>query len=149
MPASHPFTGGLSNRSMPPSTVIPVLLYPDVATAATWLCQAFGFVERLRIGNHRIQLAVGAGAVVVAQGDSSESGSHSVMVRVVSADEHFTRSTSRGARVVSPPNSCLYGERQYSVADLGGHVWTFSQTEANSDPASWGGHFNEHANDEA
>lgn len=32
-----------------------------------------------------------------------------------------------------------YGERQYTVQDLGGHAWTFSQTLADVDPASWGG----------
>ena len=49
--------------------MIPVLHYPDVAGAAAWLCRAFGFTERLRIGNHRVQLAVaGAGAIVVTQG---------------------------------------------------------------------------------
>jgi uncharacterized glyoxalase superfamily protein PhnB len=38
-----------SNRSMPSSVIIPVLSYPDVREAVDWLCQAFGFVERLRI----------------------------------------------------------------------------------------------------
>ena len=31
------------NRSVPPCTVIPVLVYPDPAAAAEWLCGAFGF----------------------------------------------------------------------------------------------------------
>ena len=34
------------NRSMPPSEVIPVLGYPDVAEPVAWLGGAFGFVER-------------------------------------------------------------------------------------------------------
>jgi uncharacterized glyoxalase superfamily protein PhnB len=54
------------NRSIPPATVIPVLIYPDVREAVAWLCSAFGFVERLRIGeDHRSQLSVGDGAVIV------------------------------------------------------------------------------------
>jgi len=53
----------LSNRSIPRATVIPVLAYPDVTKAAAWLCDAFGFNVRLRIGNHRVQLNVGDGAV--------------------------------------------------------------------------------------
>jgi uncharacterized glyoxalase superfamily protein PhnB len=44
------------NRSMPPSAVIPELPYPDVREATDWLCRAFGFKERLRIGDHRAQL---------------------------------------------------------------------------------------------
>jgi hypothetical protein len=43
----------ITNRSMPPGVIIPELPYYDVNQAATWLCQAFGFRERLRIGNHR------------------------------------------------------------------------------------------------
>jgi uncharacterized glyoxalase superfamily protein PhnB len=77
------------NRSRPPGPVIPELPYADVPAAARWLCAAFGFVERLRIGSHRIQLHVGDGAIV--------------------------------------------------VVDPGGHRWTFSQSVADSDPATWGG----------
>jgi hypothetical protein len=33
----------LANRSMPASTVIPVLGYDDVGEAIEWLCEAFGF----------------------------------------------------------------------------------------------------------
>ena len=31
------------NRSIPQSTVIPVLIYPDVRDAVAWLTSAFGF----------------------------------------------------------------------------------------------------------
>ncbi len=53
------------NRSMPTSAIIPELPYPDVREAVDWLCQTFGFTERLRIGTHRAQLAFGAGSMVV------------------------------------------------------------------------------------
>ena len=43
----------LANRSIPRATVIPVLAYPDVNQAAAWLCDAFGFSVRLRIGAPR------------------------------------------------------------------------------------------------
>ena len=46
----------IENRSVPSATVIPELAYPDVGVACDWLCRAFGFRERLRIGNHRAQL---------------------------------------------------------------------------------------------
>src|SRR5437016_1142448 len=58
----------LTNRSAPPATVTPVLVYPDVRAAVAWLEAAFGFEERVRIGDaHRAQMRVGLdGAVVVA-----------------------------------------------------------------------------------
>jgi uncharacterized glyoxalase superfamily protein PhnB len=56
------------NQSIPDASVIPVLIYPDVRKAVTWLTDAFGFTERLRIGeNHRSQLRFGeSGALIVA-----------------------------------------------------------------------------------
>ena len=135
--------GSPSNLSMPSATVIPVLHYADVPAACAWLCRSFGFVERLRIGDHRVQLAVGEGAVVVAQmsgaGAASVGAGHSVMVRVRDVDAHFAQATVAGARTVSEPTTHVYGERQYSAEDLAGRLWTFSQTVANSSPRSWGG----------
>lgn len=128
----------LANQSIPAVTVIPVLAYPDVAAAAAWLREAFGFVERLRIGDHRVQLRVGDGALVVAQGDAAPAG-HSVMVRVEDADAHHARAARAGARIVQPPADHPYGERQYSAVDPWGHAWTFTQSIADADPVSWGG----------
>ena len=46
--------------------MIPVLIYPDVREAVAWLSAAFGFEERVQIGeNHRSQLKVGDGAVIL------------------------------------------------------------------------------------
>jgi uncharacterized glyoxalase superfamily protein PhnB len=131
-----------ANRSMPTSTIIPVLCYTDVPQAVGWLCRSFGFAERLRIGSHRVQLNIGDGAVVVT-GDGSPDGTpsttHSIMVRVADVDAHHARAKAAGATIHSPPATQPYGERQYSVTDLGGHLWTFSQTVDDVDPADWGG----------
>jgi uncharacterized glyoxalase superfamily protein PhnB len=131
-----------TNRSIPNATIIPVLGYADVPAAADWLCRAFGFRPRLRIGDHRIQLAYGDGAVVVSDA-GPENGEHlprqSVMVRVDDADAHHAQAVAARARIVSEPTSWPYGERQYSAMDPGGHLWTFTQTVADADPASWGG----------
>ncbi len=53
------FSPILENRSMPPGSIIPELGYRDLKTAVGWLCNVFGFRERLQIGNHRAQLLVG------------------------------------------------------------------------------------------
>src|SRR6185503_5508413 len=58
----------IRNRSVPRSTVIPVLAYDDPNVAADWLVRAFGFRVRLRIGGHRVQMTVGDGAVIVTDG---------------------------------------------------------------------------------
>ena len=132
----------LTNRSIPRGTVIPELAYPDVGDAAEWLCQAFGFTVRLRIANHRIQLNIGDGAMVVTErrGAASEAVlAHGVMVRVEDVDAHHARAREHGARILEPPTDYPYGERQYTVVDPGGHSWKFSQSIADVDPSDWGG----------
>jgi hypothetical protein len=62
----------LTNRSIPRCTVIPELAYPDAGEAIGWLCDAFGFTLRIRIPNHRAQLNVGDGAVVLTEQSVSE-----------------------------------------------------------------------------
>jgi uncharacterized glyoxalase superfamily protein PhnB len=128
-----------NNRSIPHASVIPVLAYPDVTEAAAWLCRAFGFRERLRIGSHRVQLVHGKGAIVVAEGCVPADGGDRVMVRVEDADHHCAVAVAAGARIVSPPTSFPYGERQYTAEDFAGRHWTFSQSIADVDPAEWGG----------
>lgn len=135
----------LTNRSMPRCTVIPELAYPDVTEAADWLCNAFGFTVRLRIADHRVQLNVGDGAVVVTERHDPAAQTspavlaHAVMVRVEDAHAHHARAKEHGARVLRPPTDYPYGERQYTAVDPGGHCWTFSQSIADIHPSDWGG----------
>ena len=63
----------------------------------------------------------------------------SVMVRVDDVDGHHEHARERGARIVRGPADYPYGERQYTVEDLGGHTWTFSQSIADVAPEDWGG----------
>ena len=42
------------NRSIPAVSVIPVLVYPDVRAAVAFLEDAFGFTERVQIGEDRV-----------------------------------------------------------------------------------------------
>ena len=104
----------MNNRSAPSAAVAPILVYPDVREAVDWLVAAFGFVERVWIGeNHRAQLSFGdGGGLIVA--------------------EH-------GAQILMEPTDFEYGERQYAAQDPAGHQWLFSQRLANVAPAEWGG----------
>ena len=134
----------IQNRSVPPASVIPELAYDDVVEASEWLCKAFGFRQRLRIGSHRVQLVFGDGALIVierkkTEGDRSDALTHAVLVRVDDADRHHEQAVRAGARILQPPTDFPYGERQYNAEDLGGHHWTFSESIADVDPASWGG----------
>jgi uncharacterized glyoxalase superfamily protein PhnB len=134
------------NRSVPSATVIPVLTYSDVRAAVDWLAGAFGFVERVQIGDdHRSQLQFDDGAVIVADvlGDRRPPRpgevTHSVMVRVKDARAHCERAREAGARILMEPTDTPFGERQFTAEDLEGHHWTFSETLTDVAPEEWGG----------
>jgi uncharacterized glyoxalase superfamily protein PhnB len=127
--------------------VVPVLIYPEVRAAVSWLSQAFGFRERLQIGeDHRSQMTVGQDAAVIigdVRGDRLPPRrgevTHSVLVRVEDAFAHCEHARAGGAKILEEPTDYMYGERQYNAEDPWGHRWTFSQTLADIDPNDWGG----------
>jgi len=136
----------LPNRSVPPATVIPELVYEDVEAAIAWLCEAFGLEVRWQAGDHRAQLWMGDGAVVVrdrppdVDPGAPVPGTHaSVLVRVEDARAAEKRALEHGARLVRELSDHPYGERQVTFEDLGGHRWTFSQSIADVAPEEWGG----------
>ena len=137
----------LTNRSAPPATVTPVLFYPDVREAVAWLERAFGFGERVRIGeDHRAQLRVGAdGSIVVADvhGDqvapSGGAVTQLIKLRVPDVDAAFERAREAGATVLQEPHTWEYGERSGVVEDLAGHRWELTQTVRDVEPEEWGG----------
>ena|SRR5436190_3243073 len=108
------------NRSIPRATVIPVLIYPDVREAVAWLTEAFGFRERLQIGeNHRSQMGVGdGGAVIVADvrrdrvPPRAGEVTHQLKVRVEDVDAHYARAREHGATILQDPTDFEYGERE-------------------------------------
>jgi uncharacterized glyoxalase superfamily protein PhnB len=126
---------------MPEAQVIPELAYPDVGAAVDWLCKAFGFAVRLRIGDHRAQLKFGSGVIVVRSGamTAQAAGSHSVMVRVEDVDAHYAKAMAGGAKASGGPTTYPYGERQYAAQDPWGHGWVFSESVEDVPPSAWGG----------
>jgi uncharacterized glyoxalase superfamily protein PhnB len=127
--------------------VTPVLIYPDVREAVAWLERAFGFGERVRIGeDHRAQLRVGEdGSIVVADvrhdkvAPSGGVVTQVIKVRVPDVDAAFARARDAGARVLEEPHTWEYGERSGVVEDLAGHHWELTQTVRDVEPEEWGG----------
>ncbi|MGO9823460.1 MAG: VOC family protein [Solirubrobacteraceae bacterium] len=135
------------NRSIRNATAIPVLMYPDVRAAVGWLTEAFGFAERLQIGeDHRSQMNVGEGGAVII-GDlrfervppRAGEVTHSVLMRVEDASAYCEHARAHGAKILDEPTDHMYDERQYNAEDPWGHQWSFSQTLADVDPADWSG----------
>ena len=138
----------LISRTTGSASVVPELVYRDVDEAVDWLCETFGFTELWRAGGHRARVAFGNGVLIIADADAQYGRaapdrrglrSHAVMVKINDVDAHHDHARRWGAQVLSPPADYPYGERQYSVEDLAGHHWTFTQTIADLAPEDWGG----------
>jgi uncharacterized glyoxalase superfamily protein PhnB len=138
----------VTNRSDPSATITPILVYDDVNRAIEWLCEAFGFSERLRAERDGIvghaQLAVAEGAIMLGraggpyQAPRGEGVSAYVHVAVEDVDKHFEHAKDCGARIVQAPTDMPFGVRQYTTRDYAGHWWTFSQNIADVAPEEWG-----------
>jgi uncharacterized glyoxalase superfamily protein PhnB len=132
------------NRSVPPATVVPILAYPDVRSAVQWLSAAFGFIERTRIGeSHRAQLSIGGdGAMIVAEDRGNlvpgSGPTHVIRVRVNDVDASFEQARAFGARILEAPTDREYGERDFTVEDLAGHRWQFSESVSDVAPEEYG-----------
>ena len=138
----------ITNRSAPRATVVPILIYEDVGQAIDWLCQAFGFSERLRaemggvIGH--AQLAVAEGDIMLGRqggpfrAPSEDGPAQYVLVHVADVDRHYDHAKAFGAHIVESPTDMPFGERQYTVQDHAGHWWTFSQHVADVALEEWG-----------
>jgi uncharacterized glyoxalase superfamily protein PhnB len=146
----------VTNRSAAPGSVIPTLVYENVGEAISWLCETFGFTERFRYGLDEqpsgAQLAVGSGCVFLIAPRVSEWSdqtkfsslrrgeiSHAVDIRIENIDAHYQHCVECEAHILHPPETYPFGERQYTVEDLEGRHWTFTESVADVAPEEWGG----------
>jgi len=140
----------IANRSVPTDTVLPHVVYRDVAAAIAWLTKTFGFTEHYRYGELRgpvsgAQLHLGNAWIMVnraraGSGSPAQLGfrTQSLTVFVEDVDAHFQRAKAAGAKIVEELNETIYGERQYGVEDLDGHHWLFSRHARDVSPEEWG-----------
>ena len=133
---------------MPDCTIIPVLQYRDVVNAVNYFLDTFNFKIRWQAGDHRAQLIYGNGVFVVTElkdrmalsieNEKIKIATHSVLVSVKDINTHFENAKLKGAEILESLTDYFYGERQYSITDIGGHRWTFSETIKEMLPEEWG-----------
>ena len=137
----------MKNRSVPCDTVLPHVVYQDVASALAWLTAVFGFAEHYRYGEpvQGAQMRLGGACIMLRRarpgcGSPEQLGhwTQSLTVFVGHVDEHFRRAKEAGATIVEELQETMYGERQYGAVDLEGHRWLFSQHVRNVSPEEWG-----------
>ncbi|HEY3739189.1 MAG TPA: VOC family protein, partial [Bryobacteraceae bacterium] len=127
----------ISNLSVPANTILPHIVYRDVAAASAWLTRAFGFVEHYRYGGEApdgAQMHLGNAWVMLRKARAGEMtpadggfATQSLTIFVDDVEAHFETAKSSGATVVEDPHETMYGEFQYAAVDLDGHHWLFSR----------------------
>lgn len=125
------------------ATVIPTLRYRDAKAAIEWLCNAFGFEQKLVVpdgddGIAHAQLVFGNGMVMLGSARDDVFGylqkplaepddpvTMSPYIIVTDVDTHYERAVEHGARIIMAPENQDYGGRLYSCRDPEGNVWNF------------------------
>jgi len=137
----------LMNRSVPPDTVLPHVVYQNVVDAIEWLTRTFGFRECYRYGDpvSGAQMQIGKAWIMLKRArDGSASpaqlgyGTQSLTVFLEDLEAHFERTKAEGARILEDLHETVYGELQYAVEDLDGHHWLFSRHARDVNPEEFG-----------
>jgi uncharacterized glyoxalase superfamily protein PhnB len=137
----------MRNRSVPVDTVLPHLVYHDLASASIWLTRVFGFTEHYRYGDplSGIQMRLGAACIMLKgpqQGTMSPAQlgyrTQSLTIFLDNVEAHYAHTKRSGADILEELHETIYGERQYVAQDLEGHHWLFSQHVRDVNPFDWG-----------
>ena len=133
---------------MKAKSLIPYLGYKDAPLAIEWLCNAFGFEKHLVVpGENGIinHAELTFGNVMIMLGSSEhnketefskhlkhpldiggcETQTPYIIMDDIYLDEHFAKAKSGGAKIMIELRTEDYGGRNFSCADLEGHLWSF------------------------
>ena len=119
-----------------------MLAYDDAPGALSFLCDAFGFEEKMRMpmADGRIghaEIALNNAVVMLAscwipagfKSPQELAGIHTQICFVVDdVDAHYRRARERGATIIGEPADQPYG-RTYRALDTEGHRWIFMQEQ--------------------
>ncbi len=132
-----------ASSTLPAPNLMPLMRYRDLATAMTWLEQAFEFEKQIAVSDSDGAVIYGQmsyrgglmmmGAVRDTDLDKlmrqpDEVGgveTQSCYLVVEDADAHYARAQSAGADIVLEIKSDGLGRRGYSCRDPEGHIWNF------------------------
>jgi predicted enzyme related to lactoylglutathione lyase len=140
----------IENRSVPTDTVLPHVMYQNVADAVAWLTKTFGFAEHYHYGDpggpiSGAQMYLGNAWIMLKRARAGNAspvqlgyGTQSLTVFVEDVEAHFQRSKAAGAKILEELHETEYGENQYAAEDLDGHHWLFSKHARDLNPAEWG-----------
>ena len=140
---------------MTASSIIPGLVYNDAPAAIEWLCKAFGFKKHLVVLDngvvHHAELTLGKAMVML--GSVKNGNAYSKLVRspkelefqsqspylVVDDPDSIYASAKRNcAHMVIDISDKDHGGRDFTCADLEGHLWSFGSYDPWAHPPQEG-----------
>jgi uncharacterized glyoxalase superfamily protein PhnB len=122
---------------------MPFLTYDEPEKAIEWLQEAFGFQKlsvalnpagqvmhaELRTGSSVVLLtpAKGGGVLPMCSPRDLPFVNQGVFVHIPreAVDKHYEQALAAGAKVILPLEDKVYGSREYTCADIEGHLWSF------------------------
>lgn len=142
----------MSEQAAPPTpSLAPYLFYDDVARAARFMEEAFGFTVVFTSpdagdeggGLAHAQLAHGSGLIMVGHAGGGGLGlvksagalgalHAAVYVFVDDVDAHCERARAAGAKVLVEPANQPWGDRMYGAVDPEGQFWMFAKRVASA-----------------
>jgi uncharacterized glyoxalase superfamily protein PhnB len=122
--------------------IIPYLYYRDVPAALDWLARVFGFREESRhstpsggmhasmlLDGQRIMMGQGSGEWRMLPPGPGGNATVGIFVYVPDVQAHHDHAAAAGAEIGQPLADHGYG-LTYTVHDLAGHPWFFTQASA-------------------
>lgn len=123
--------------------IIPTMQYQDANKAVDWLCEAFGFEQKMvyRDDNGNVMHAeltyknsvimIGPrtdtpfGRMVKSPAELEGFNTQIIYMIVDDADAHYQKATAAGAKVAIDIQDQSYGGRDYTCRDFEGYLWSF------------------------
>ena len=129
-----------SKPDLTPAIIYPGLSYDDAPAAIEFLCNAFGFEQRLVVPGpegtvRHAELSFGDGVIMLGtarppEGRLSPAGVGGVTmglsVHVDDPDAHHARAVAAGAVIIQELMDADFGSRGYTAKDPEGHQWHFA-----------------------
>jgi uncharacterized glyoxalase superfamily protein PhnB len=129
------------------ATIYPGLSYNDAPAAIEFLCNAFGFEQRLVVPGPdgtimHSELSLGPSVIMVGTTRSGEGRlspadvggvTMGLSVHVDDPDAHYARAVAAGAEIIQELMDADYGSRGYTAKDTEGHHWHFATYR----PGAW------------
>ena len=128
------------------SRFIPTLAYKDAKRAIKWLCDAFGFEEKVIYESEdgkvtHAELTYKGNMIMLGSSDSGtpfsklikhpeEIGGYETQSNYIIIDEdeiesHYDKARNHGAKMAMELTAQDYGGKDYTCYDLEGHLWSF------------------------